>query len=88
MIVQVYADKSLVYDNRLEGYELLKLTASVKAESGGSATIQIPLTHPAYSKFVSLKTLVEIYRDSELVFRASGASVFLLRKDGKSLGKE
>lgn len=69
MIVQVYADKSLVYDNRLEGYELLGLTVSAKAESGGSATIQMPLTHPAYSKFVSLKTLVEIYRDGELIFR-------------------
>lgn len=69
MIVQVYADNSLVYDNRLEGYELLGLTVSAKAESGGSATIQMPLTHPAYSKFVSLKTLVEIYRDGELIFR-------------------
>lgn len=69
MIVQVYADNALVYDNRLEGYELLELTASVKAENGGSATIQMPLTHPAYSKFVSLKTLVEIYRDGKLIFR-------------------
>lgn len=69
MIVQVYADKSLVYDNRLEGYELLGLTVQAKAESGGAATIQMPYTHPAYNRFVSLKTLVEIYRDNELVFR-------------------
>lgn len=69
MIVQVCADKSLIYDNRLEGYELLALRAKVKAESGGTATIQLPSTHPAYSRFVSLKTLVEIYRDNELVFR-------------------
>ena len=69
MIVQVYADKSLVYDNRLESYELLALKVKAKAESGGTATLQLPPLHPAYSKFVSLKTLVEIYRNSELVFR-------------------
>nr|DAE34915.1 MAG TPA: tail protein [Caudoviricetes sp.] len=69
MIVQVYADKSLVYDNRLEGYGLLTLKVKAKAESGGTATLQLPPLHPAYSKFVSLKTLVEIYRNSELVFR-------------------
>lgn len=69
MIVQVYADKALVYDNRLEGYELLALQVQAKIESGGTATLQLPPLHPAYSKFVSLKTLVEIYRDSELVFR-------------------
>lgn len=69
MIVQVYADDVLVYDNRLEDYALLTLQVQAKAESGGSASIQMPRTHPAYSRFVSLKTIVEILRDGEMIFR-------------------
>lgn len=69
MIVQVYAGDVLIYDNRLENYALFSLKVQAKAESGGNAALQMPRTHPAYSRFVSLKTIVKILRDGELIFR-------------------
>lgn len=69
-MVQVYADGSLIYDNRLpETYGLLALKASVKLNAAGSATIEMPPGHPAYSAFVSLRTIVEIWKNSEMIFR-------------------
>lgn len=68
-MVQVFADGSLIYDPHLDGYELLELTAEVGAEKGGTAEIVMPPGHPAYDAFVSYRTIVEIYRANELVFR-------------------
>lgn len=68
-MIQVYADGSLIYDSTLEDYELLGLTATVSTEAGGTAEIVMPPDHPAYNSFVSYRTVVEIYRAGELVFR-------------------
>jgi hypothetical protein len=68
-LIQVYADGALVYDSTLEDYELLGLTAKVGTEIGGTAEIVMPPDHPAYNSFISYRTVVEIYRAGELVFR-------------------
>lgn len=68
-MVQVYADGVLIYDPKLDGYELLELTATVSVEKGGTATIVMPPNHPGYEAFTSYRTVVEIYRAGELVFR-------------------
>lgn len=69
-MVRVYADGSLIYDSRLpEAYGLLMLKASIKLNAAGSATIKMPPGHPAYSSFTSLRTVVEIWKNSELIFR-------------------
>lgn len=68
-MAQLYADGVLIYDPYLEGHELLKLTATVDVAKAGTATITMPAGHPAYDSFVHLRTLVEIYRDDELIFR-------------------
>lgn len=68
-MIQIYTDNTLAYDSRLEAYDLLGLTTTTGVNKGGSASIIMPPQHPAYSSFVSFKTIVEIYRDNVLLFR-------------------
>lgn len=68
-MIQVYADGKLIYDHRLDDLALLDLTAEVGLNKGGTAEIVMPPGHPAYNSFVSYRTIVEIYRHKELVFR-------------------
>lgn len=69
MISQVFAGSSLVYDPRVDGMEMLSLSVHARILCGGSASFQMPITHPYYNSFVGLKTIVLIYRGSELIFR-------------------
>lgn len=68
-MIRVFADGELIYDHRLDGYGLIGLTAEVGLNKGGTAEIVMPPGHPAYNSFVSYRTVVEIYRRDELVFR-------------------
>jgi hypothetical protein len=68
-MIQVYADSNLVYDSRLEEYDLRGLKVTTGLNVGGTAEIVMPDGHPAYSFFTSYKTVVTIYRDGELRFR-------------------
>ena len=68
-MIQVYADGALVYDSRLEDYALLALSVTVALNKSGTATLTMPQRHPAYNKFTSYRTVVEIYRDNVLLFR-------------------
>jgi phage minor structural protein len=69
MLLQVYADDQLVYDNRHDDYKLLALTSTSGLNKGGTATLTMPPNHPAYNSFVGHRTLVEIYKDHALVWR-------------------
>lgn len=68
-MIQVYADGALVYDSRLEEYDLVGLKVTTGLNVGGTAEIVMPVGHPAYNSFVSHKTIVSIYRDGVLRFR-------------------
>lgn len=68
-MIQVYADSTLVYDNRLEDYDLRGLRVTTGLNVGGTAEIVMPASHPAYSLFTSYKTVVTIYREGVLRFR-------------------
>ena len=68
-MIQVLADGALVYDSRLSSYGLLGLTVTTGKNKGGTASITMPPGHPAYDSFVSYRTIVEIYRDNEPIFR-------------------
>lgn len=68
-MIRIYADDALVYDSRLEDYELLGLKITTALNKGGTAEIIMPPGHPAYSVFVAYRTIVTIYRDNELRFR-------------------
>lgn len=68
-MIKVYADDTLVYDNRLEDYRLLGLAVDVGVSIGGTASIVLPPGHPAYEAFTHYKTVVTIERDDVLLFR-------------------
>ena len=68
-MIRVYADDALIYAPLLEGYELLGLEATTSNEKGGTAEIILPPEHPAYNAFISLRTIIEIYRHDRLLFR-------------------
>lgn len=68
-MIQVYADGALVYDSRLEEYDLVGLKITNGLNVGGTAEITMPANHPAYNAFVSYKTIVTVYRDGVLRFR-------------------
>lgn len=68
-MIQIYADDALVYDSRLPGYDLIGLTVDTGLNKGGAAYIQMPPGHPAFGAFTSYRTVVEIYRNGELLFR-------------------
>lgn len=69
MLVQVYAEDTLVYDGRLDEYRLLGLTATVGVDISGTATIIMPPGHPAYNCFTAFRTVVTIYRNGQKIFR-------------------
>ena len=68
-MIQIYADGALICDSRLESHDLQGLKISSGLNKGGTAEIIMPPGHPAYGRFASYKTLVEIYRDGLLQFR-------------------
>lgn len=68
-MIQIYTDGALAYDSRLEEYDLLGLKTNEGLNKGGTLEITMPPSHPAYEKFISYKTIVELYRDGLLRFR-------------------
>ena len=68
-MIQIFTDGRLAYDSRLEDYALKGLTVTTSLNKGGTAQIVMPPSHPAYEQYTSYKTVVEILRDDELLFR-------------------
>lgn len=68
-MIQAYTDGVLAYDSRIDDYALLGLKTTTGLNKGGSAEIVMQPGHPAYNRFVSLRTVVEIYLDGVLNFR-------------------
>ena len=68
-MIQVYADDMTVYNSRLNDYALLGLKTTAGVNKGGTAEIVMPPGHPAYDGFISYRSIVEIARDDELLFR-------------------
>jgi hypothetical protein len=67
--ITVYADDALVYDSRVEDFDLLGLKITKGINVGGTAEIILPPEHPAYNYFVGHRTVVTIYRGNVLRFR-------------------
>lgn len=72
-MIQIFTDGALAYDSRLRqpgnDHTLLGLTVTTGLNKGGMAKIIMPPGHPAYRKYTSHRTIVEIYRDDWLIFR-------------------
>jgi phage minor structural protein len=63
------ADGLTVYDSRLSDRALLGLKVTAGLNKGGAAEITMPPGHPAYNSFTMYRSIVEISRDNELLFR-------------------
>lgn len=68
-MIQVFADDALAYDSRLENYNLVGLKVTNGISIGGTASIVMPVGHPAYNLFTNMRTIVTVYRDGALRFR-------------------
>ena len=68
-MIQLYADGELVYDRRLNTHSLLALTYTAGLNKAGTATFTLPPNHPKYGSFISFRTLVELFKNGDLVFR-------------------
>lgn len=68
-MIEVLADGVIAYNSRLTDYALLGLKVTNALNKGGTAEITMPPGHPSYGAFVNYKTIVEIYRSGELLFR-------------------
>lgn len=68
-MIEAYADGVLFYDSRAEDTRLLGLTATPSVTKAGTAQLILPPGHPSYDRFVSYRTVVEIYRRGSMVFR-------------------
>ena len=68
-MIEVYADGKTVYNSRLNDYALLGLSVTTALNKGGTAEFTMPPGHPAFERFINFKTIVEIFRDEELLFR-------------------
>ena len=69
MALQVYADKTLAYDSRLEQYKLLGLKTTSGLNKSGTAELVMPPQHPAYNFFTSYKTVVTLHENGALRWR-------------------
>ena len=68
-MIAVYTDGLTAYDSRYTDSALLGLKVTAGLNKGGTAEITMPPGHPAYSIFTSYRSIVEIQRDNELLFR-------------------
>ena len=68
-MIRVLADGQVMYDSRLEEYSLLGLTVTAGLNKAGTASIVMPPGHPSYTAFTSYRTVIDVFRDDEQIFR-------------------
>ena len=68
-MITVYSNDVTVYNSRLNSHALLGLKVTAGVNKGGTAEITMPPGHPAYDSFTFYRSIVEISRDDELLFR-------------------
>lgn len=68
-MIKAYADGELFYDSLSPSTRLLSFTATPSVAVAGTAELTMPPGHPSFDRFVSYRTLIEIYRRGSLIFR-------------------
>lgn len=66
---KIYADNTLIYDSTVEDYKIGKGDISLEIGKAGSFTFSMYPDNPYYDKIVKMKTIVKVYRDSEIIFK-------------------
>ena len=65
----VYCDGSLLYDSRVEELELFDKKLILEVNTTGAFDFKIYPSHPMYNAIKRLKSVIEVYQDSHLLFR-------------------
>lgn len=68
-MISVYADRGLVFDSRLEVYDLMALKTTSGLNKAGTLVLTMPPGHPAYNYFTRNKTVVTLYENGVLKWR-------------------
>lgn len=66
---KIFADDMLIYDSTIEDYKIGKGTVTLEAGKTGSFVFTLYPDHFYYDRFVKLRTVVTVYKDSRIVFR-------------------
>lgn len=66
---QVYCDGQLLYDPRLQEYQLASQSLSLELNKTGSFTFTIYPDHPAYGSIRKLKSIITVEKDGAVLFR-------------------
>ncbi|MFH5834546.1 phage tail spike protein [Proteiniclasticum sp. C24MP] len=62
-------DGQLLWDPRVEELEIDEPKVKLEVNKAGSLTFRIYPTHPLYNQIGKLKSVIEVYQDSVLIFR-------------------
>ena len=65
---KVLCDNALMCDSRIEELALINPVVKLEENKAGSFSFIIPPTHPKYDAIQKRKTLVQVYRNDELIF--------------------
>lgn len=65
----IRAGDSLLYDPRVDSLRVTSPKLDLECNKAGTASFIMYPDHPLYDAIVKLKTIITIYRDSELLFR-------------------
>lgn len=66
---KVYCDGALLYDPRVEELQLFEKKVSLEINKTGAFDFTIYPSHPLYNRIFRLKSSIEVYQDSFLLFR-------------------
>lgn len=66
---KIYADNTLIYDSRLEDYTITSGQIELEVNKSGSFTFSMYEDNPFFNLIEKMKTVIRVYRNSDLVFR-------------------
>lgn len=66
---KIFADETLIYDSTLEDYKIGQGTVTLELDKAGSFVFSLYPDHFYYDRFVSLRTVVTVYKANRIVFR-------------------
>lgn len=66
---KIYADNTLIYDSTVDDYKIGKGDISLEIGKAGSFVFSMYPDNPYYDKIVKMKTIIKVYRDSEMIFK-------------------
>lgn len=66
---QIFCDKTLIYDSALEDYVITKGVVTKELNKSGSFVFTILSSNPYYNMIQKMKSIITVYKGSELIFR-------------------